>query len=195
MGNKESGEKLKKDNIRDYATEAFRFYAACGKLTSEQLKEMVRNEIYTESKKEFYRSGSGMSADATAYALQKAEDVIHEMEAELRDILAVERTMKRLDKNQKKAVEIVYFIDPEKPLERGEITNRVHKAELEIPASEQSVYKWLRVARKIFSEERGLRISERKNNKSKLYSSEPQKSDIMIPSNPRDGKDPKDSAC
>ena len=33
---------MRKDNIRDYATEAFRFYAACGRLTAAELEEKVR---------------------------------------------------------------------------------------------------------------------------------------------------------
>ncbi|MGN1231562.1 MAG: hypothetical protein ACI4TP_06645, partial [Anaerotignum sp.] len=145
---------MKKDNIRDYATEAFRFYAACGKLTSEQLKQKVYDEIYTASKKEIYRSGSGMPVDATAYAVVKAEGELHNMEAEFRDIIAVEKTMMQLRRDQKKAVEMVYFEEPEKPLKKGVISDRVHKAEFEIPASERSIYEWLARARRIFAEER-----------------------------------------
>lgn len=171
---------MKKDNIRDYATEAFRFYAACGRLTSEQLKKKVYDEIYTASKKEYYRSGNGMPTDATACAVMKAEDTIKAMQAEFEDIIAVEKTMLQLNKHQRKAVEIVYFTEPEKDLEKGDISDRVHKAELEIPASEQSVYKWLRKARKMFAKERGLRISK---NPEKLYSSGVKKSDIMVSSN------------
>jgi hypothetical protein len=58
----------------------------------------------------------------------------------------------------RRAVEIVYFADPQRPLEKGDIEARVHKAEIEIPASRQSVYTWLRRARKLFAIERGLRI-------------------------------------
>lgn len=150
---------MKKDNIRDYATEAFRFYSACGRLTSEQLKQKVYDEIYTASKKEYYRSGSGQPSDATACAVMKAEDAIKAMQAEFEDIIAVEKTMLQLNKHQRKAVEIVYFTEPEKDLEKGDISDRVHKAELEIPASEDTIYRWLRKARRVFAKERGLRIS------------------------------------
>lgn len=155
------GDWLKKDNIQDYATEAFRFYAACGRLTAEQLKQKVYDEIYTASKKEFYRSGNGQHSDATACAVMKAEDAVREMQAEFEDILAVEKTMLQLNTHQRKAVEIVYFTEPEKDLEKGDISDRVHKAELEIPASEQSIYNWLKKARRTFAEERGLRISKK----------------------------------
>lgn len=180
-GNKESGEKLKKDNIRDYATEAFRFYAACGKKTSGEIIEKVKAEIYTKSRKEYLRSGRGSADDATAYAVMAAEDAIKEMGAEISDIVAVEKTMWRLNTHQKKAVEIVYFTDADKSLEKNDISDRVHQAEIEIPASERSIYEWLAKARRIFAEERGLRHT--KNKFSKVCSSRPQKSDIMISSN------------
>ncbi len=164
---------MKKDNIRDYATEAFRFYASCGKLTAAQLEQMVRNAIYEKSKKEFCRSGMGMHSDATAYAVMKAEDAVGEMQAEFEDIIAVEKTMQRLTYHQRKAVEIVYFTDPDKELEKNDISNRVHRAELEIPASEQSIYRWLRKARRMFAEERCLRISGKQKSFLKVDSSEP----------------------
>ena len=162
---------MKKDNIRDYATEAFRFYAACGKLTSAELEQMVRDRIYQQSRKAVLRSGSGMPSDATAVAVMKAEDAVRDLQAEILDITAVEKTLKRLNAQQRKAVEIVYFTDPEKDLERNDISDRVHKAELSIPASEQSIYKWLRKARIFFAEERGLRISAKEKSFLKLYSS------------------------
>ncbi len=162
---------MKKDNIRDYATEAFRFYAACGKLTSAELERMVRDRIYQQSRRAVLRSGNGMPSDATAVAVMKAEDAVRDLQAEILDITAVEKTLKRLNKQQRKAVEIVYFTDAEKDLEKNDISNRVHRAELEIPASEQSIYNWLRKARRIFAEERGLRISGNKNNFIKVCSS------------------------
>ena len=172
---------MKKDNIRDYATEAFRFYAACGKKTSEEIIEKVKAEIYTKSRKEYLRSGQGSADDATAHAVMAAEDAVKEMSAEINDIVAVEKTMRRLGVHQRKAVEIVYFTDADKPLEKNDISDRVHQAEIEIPASERSIYEWLAKARRIFAEERGLRHT--KNKFSKVCSSKPQKSDIMISSN------------
>lgn len=115
------------------------------------------DDIYTASKKEFNRSGSGTPSDVTAWAVMKAEDAIKAMQAEFEDILAVEKTMLQLNKQQRKAVEIVYFTEPEKDLEKGDISDRVHKAELAIPASEQSVYNWLKKARRTFAKERGLK--------------------------------------
>jgi len=153
---------MRKDNIRDYATEAFRFYAACGRLTAAELEEKVRQEIYTKSKREFlHNGGPHLSSDATAYAVMQAEDAVAEMQAEFLDILAVERTLMQLDEAQRKAVEIVYFTKPDQELEKGEISRRVHQAEMEIPASTDTIFRWLRLARKTFAQARGLRILQK----------------------------------
>lgn len=164
---------MKKDNIRDYATEAFRFYAACGRLTSEQLKQKVYDEIYTASKKEYYRSGNGILSDATAYAVMKADDAVRSMQAEFEDIIAVEKTLIRLTRHQRMAVEIVYFAEPKRELGKGDISDRVHKAGIEIPASEDTVYRWLRKARRVFAEERGLRIAGKQKSFFEVNSSAP----------------------
>ena len=153
---------MRKDNISDDATEAFRFYAACGRLTAAELEEKVRQEIYTKSKREFlYNGGPHLPSDATAYAVMQAEDAVAEMQAEFLDILAVERTLMQLDEAQRKAVEIVYFAKPDQELEKGEISRRVHQAEIEIPASTDTIFRWLRLARKTFAQVRGLRILQK----------------------------------
>lgn len=150
---------LRKDIIRDYATEAFRYYAACGRLTSDQLKEKVYQQIYEQSKKEFGHRGVIGYSDKTAYAVIKAEEAVAQMQAEFEDILAVERTLEQVNKCVKEAVEIVYFTEPKKELQKGDISMRIHKASIQIPTSEQSVYRWLKKARNIFAKERGLRCS------------------------------------
>lgn len=181
MGNKESGEKLKKDNIRDYATEAFRFYAACGKLTAEQLKQKIYDDIYEQSRKEYLRSGSGMPVDATAYAVIAAEKALGDMRAEFEDIIAVEKTLWRLRRQAKQAVEIVYFTDADKPLCKGDISERVQRASIQIPADVSAVYEWLWNARKIFAEERGLRTTKKEYRK--VTSSKRKKDGNMVSSN------------
>ena len=149
---------MKKDNIRDYATEAFRYYAACGRKTADVCKEQVKEIIYEQSSREIVRSGSGTHSDSTAYRAMEAEDASCEMAAEFLDIIAVEKTLMQLSEHEKMAVEIVYFTDAKKDLQKGEISKRVHKAELEIPAEERTIYRWLGRARKTFAKERGLRI-------------------------------------
>ncbi|WMI81584.1 hypothetical protein [Anaerotignum sp. MB30-C6] len=151
---------MKKDNIRDYATEAFRYYAACGRRTSDELKQEVKDMIYEQSKREIIRSGSGSYSDDTAYKVMKADDEEIDMTAEFLDIIAVEKTLMQLHKHQRLAVEIVYFTDAKRELGKGDISKRVHKAEVEIPASTMTIYRWLRNARHVFSRERGLRIDK-----------------------------------
>lgn len=147
---------MKKDNIKDYATEAFRYYAACGRKTSEELRQEVKAHIYAQSNKEGVR-GSSMPTDATALAAMKAEETVMDMQAEFMDIIAVEKTLRQLTKYQRQAVEIVYFAEAKKELARGDISKRVHMAEMKIPAGEKTIYTWLRRARIIFAKERGLR--------------------------------------
>lgn len=158
---------MKKDNIRDYATEAFRFYAASGRLTTEELKQKVYDMIYEQSRKEIIRSGRGMHADATAYAVIAAEEAIDSMKAEFEDIIAVEKTLHLLKKAERDAVEIVYFTDADKPLRKGDISARVVRASMEIPADVSMVYRYLQRARTIFAEERGLRTEGRKKDASR----------------------------
>lgn len=147
---------MKKDHIRDYATEAFKYYAKIGQPTYEELKE----KYYQEALGDYGRINgikcSGISKPTEA-ALMYAENVLHQKEAELLDILAVERTIIQLNRFEKQAVEIVYFEEPKKELEKRDISNRVQKAIIQIPASERSVYYYLKKARSIFAFERGLR--------------------------------------
>ncbi|MFT8889465.1 MAG: hypothetical protein ABF904_11690 [Ethanoligenens sp.] len=158
-----------KDHIRDYATAAFRYYAELGCPTYELLKKQIYDKALIQSKKELGHT-NGISKP-TEYAIMNAERAVENHEAELRDILAVQEVIERLNfkKNYDivRAVRMVYFADADKPLEKGSISARVHQAELEIPASERQIYYWLNQARKIFAEERGLRIENRKTKNKK----------------------------
>lgn len=162
---------IKKCNIRDYATSAFRFYAAMGKLSSNDIKKKIKEIIYTESKREYFKLGiKGGYSDCVAYALEKSEREMEYFKNEILDIIAVENTLARVDKDTKRAIEIVYFTDAKKPLQKNDISDRVHKAELAIPASERQVYYSLKKARLIFAEERCLRIeNEHKSEKNPYF--------------------------
>ena len=85
---------------------------------------------------------------------------MQEYATELADLEAVETTLKICGPDVRRAVETVYFYKPYAELEWGQIKERVHYAEIHMPASERQVYRWLRVARIIFAEERGLRIKD-----------------------------------
>lgn len=147
---------MSKCHYRDYATEAFRFYAAEGKPSCEYLKAKYMAEAM-ESYKRVGEKGSGISKPTEA-ALIYAEREITKREAELKDILAVEKVYKNVEHDVKKIIEIVYFQEPTKPLNKGDISDRVTKAINETLNSERSIYRILKAVRIKFAEERGLRM-------------------------------------
>jgi hypothetical protein len=144
---------VRRDHVRDYATEAFRFYAKVGG-TKKYIDDLVADEKR--------QKGSGV-ANPTEAALIIKERILAERAAEFADLEAVEKTMHIIStlgsgKEMRQAVEMVYFERCWEELRRGDIQDRVHKAELTIPASERSIYYWLKKARLIFAKERGLRL-------------------------------------
>ena len=145
-----------KDHLRDYATEAFRYYARCGRPTYEEMKRAIYNMVYESSRRDLTRV-KGVS-NPTQQAVIKAEAAVDAKMGELLDILAVESALRLMRPEWKRAVEIAYFAEAQYELERGEIKNRVTKAEIEIPASCRQVYRWLKKARELFAVERGLRL-------------------------------------
>ena len=148
---------MKKDHIRDYATAAFRYYAYLGKPHKEDLEQKYYDEAKEEFKKEnFEVKGTGIFKPTEAQVIY-AESRVRERQAELWDILAVEKTLAQLHKDELLAVEMVYFECPQRAIKRGEISERVVKASLYIPTCERTVYYYLRKARLIFAYERGLR--------------------------------------
>lgn len=150
-----------KNHIRDYATEAFRFYAKIN-MTADKYKQKIYDEaLFNYTKK---MKGSGISYP-TESAIIAAENEVNEKLAEIKDMEAVEMTLAEIrasgpysSKAIVQAIEIVYFAEANKELERGDISSRIHKAEIEIPASQPTIYRWLCRARTIFAEQRGLRI-------------------------------------
>lgn len=151
---------IKSDATRDYATEAFRYYAALGKPTYEQLKQQLYDEILRKQKRELIRV-SGIS-NPTQNAQINAEREVERRTPELLDILAVEKTLDLLHLGNKpeiiRCIECVYFPEPSRPIKRGEITERVSRACTEVYASERQIYYWLKQARQLFAAERGLRF-------------------------------------
>lgn len=145
-----------KSHIRDYATAAFRFYAANG--PPQKYKDRIWNDaLFNRQQREI----AGEKGAPTESAIIHAEAAVNQKIAEIADLEAVEKTLKALEKMDSgmlKAVKLIYMQQPNKDINWGEITDRVHQAELSIPASEQTIYRWLSKARRIFAEERGLRV-------------------------------------
>lgn len=147
-----------KDHIRDYATAAFKFYASIG-MSAEQYKKIIYDEALENYQRK--QKGTGISFPTEA-AIMAAEREVCQKLSEIMDMEAVEKTLAELRAMHRKdivqAIEYVYFKEPQKEFEKGDIHNRVHEAELSIPASERAIYKWLGRARKMFAEKRNLRV-------------------------------------
>lgn len=81
-------------------------------------------------------------------------------EPEQADIEAVRKTIKTLERGGKEyivsAIRAIYFQNPKAPLRKGDISARVHKFSLAYPVSEKQAYAWLKYARMICADFRGL---------------------------------------
>lgn len=154
-----------KDYLKDYATTAFRFYARNGKDAVEYKKKIHDDAIATIKRREIQTKGLGGSP--TEAMVIEAENMLSFKIAEIKDMEAVEATIRRLESMRFsqgraiiQAIEIVYFKNPYKELVKGQLTERVSIAVDNIPASESFIYRGLRKARDIFAIERGLRIEK-----------------------------------
>jgi hypothetical protein len=146
---------MRKSHIRDYATSAFQFYAKCGSL--KRYIDKVKEEVISEQGE---GSGTGISTPTEA-TQERVDKRLNEIRSELWDLEAVENTVRRLElsmggTDKLKALRTVYI--QEAQIDKGDIKLRVHKAEIGIPASEKTIYRWLADARRIFAEERELRM-------------------------------------
>ena len=137
---------MKKDITRDYATNAFCFAADLKYPTYERYYKQIYDDAVNS--KMFSNP-----QDIITYA----ENQITVNAPALCDIMAVNETISMLELGGReyivKAVKGVYYY----PICKGDISMRVHKLSLSIPASEASMYRWLHQARQLFAELRGLR--------------------------------------
>lgn len=149
-----------KDYLRDYATAAFRFYSRNGK-SAEKFKQKIYIEALNEIKRKESKVKDGISKP-TEEALIGAEKAVNERISEIQDMEAVDKVLAELDARNReyiiRVIETVYYKDPDKELQAGDIKNRVIKASMQEYASERSVYSWLKQARELFAYQRGLRI-------------------------------------
>lgn len=169
---------MKKDNIRDYATEAFRFYAALGKPSYEALKDAVYQYALQEERKREVHTLAGISNPVESQ-IRNAQLAVDELAADLLDVLAVEKTLQILLARENgreilTCLDTVYFTEPLREIRRGEIQERVIFAAMLVPTSEPTVYRHLRLARTVFAVERGLRCANVDSSRFKI-------SDILAP--------------
>lgn len=147
---------MKKDHIRDYATEAFRYYAAKGKPSYRSLKAQYMAEAFSDYERP--KEKGSMISKPTEAAILYAEKQLEKKEAELMDILAVEKVYYTSNQLVRQIIEIVYFERPLETLQKGDITTRVLKAVLTTYTCERAVYSILKAVRIKFAQERGLRV-------------------------------------
>ncbi len=149
---------MKEKYIKDYAADAFRFYAKFGDIR--EYKHKIWNEALESGRSQIRSQSPGKPTES---AIIRAEKAIEQAKPELDDLEAAQKTLRRLNIQQPEialAVRIVYMSEPESERRKGDLKRRIIKATMEIPASERSVYYWLDIATTVFAKERGLRVSD-----------------------------------
>lgn len=152
---------MKKEHYRDYAIAAFRLYARLG--SCEKYKQKLWNEAIERQQQSLENSTCGISQPTEAAAI-RAEKRLEEAVATLEDLRAVEFTFDALYEfdhgggERVNAVELVYMLEPKRPIRRGEIEERVLMTCQTLNADRRTIYRWLADARYAFALERGLRI-------------------------------------
>lgn len=144
---------MKKDYIRDYATEAYVYWARHGCPTYDEAIERIRNRAI--------RRAQGIDqVKAIAYA----EAEVDKAAAGLCDIMACSEAFRVLEAGGKglvcDAVRAVYMVEPWKKPQQHDISSRVLKFALKVPLSERQVWYYLEEARKNFAIMRGLRVGD-----------------------------------
>lgn len=154
---------MKKDHIRDYATEAFRFYAKTN-MSAIEYKEMIRVEAISTIAK---REGTGTSGGSPTEALLiYGEKVVEEKVSEIEDLESVEKTLKEFSTSHVgittiiPLIKTVYFTEASRDIKKGEIRDRVIRSCSELNISESTAYRYLRKARLLFAHNRKLRATE-----------------------------------
>ncbi len=156
---------MRKERSRDYSTAAFQLHAQTGghEVYAKRLHEQLIREAAEYKQPSETGIGAG-AADPMAAADARYQRLWAEHAAELADLLAVTETIEWLERlnlgDHIKAMRRVYLTDPWAELDGEEIRERVHAAEIAIPASVRSIYYWLSDCRAIFAWRRGLILSD-----------------------------------
>ena len=147
---------MKRDRIkylRDYATEAFRYWAGVGCPTYAEAVDRIQSRAERRSES---------AGREVAAAFVRAE--ICKAEAALLDIKACDEAFSELKLHGKEcvcsAVREVYMAFPHKRLAKGELSGRVVRFAMENYYSERQVYYFLTEACEVFAEKRGLRCAD-----------------------------------
>lgn len=144
---------MKKELYRDYATDAYIFWAQKGYISGEDYIAEVKRKATVRSK----------DADPEE-AYKYINTCVTNHTASQKDLDACCKAFEFLRASDKEyiceAVKNVYGICANIALKRGEITGRVRAYACAANTDERNVYRWLAQARKIFATMRGLRVGE-----------------------------------
>lgn len=125
---------MRKDNYHDYAAEAFRYYALCGKPAPERLRRLRTT------------APSGRrGALGDLEAVGRVVDRLENMPDGERELVCLDR---------------IYFAHPRSTPGRGVMTERAQSTALELNISLANVYRTMHTLRHLFAVERGLRITD-----------------------------------
>jgi hypothetical protein len=151
---------VRKSHIRDYATAAFAFYAREG--SSAKYKKAIWDEaVEKQHKYDKLNNNRWDISDPTQEAISRADAAVRAKKAELADLEAVEYAINVIESMSRwhlDALRAVYMAEPHRDPERGEISQRVDRAAVKLPADPSTIYRWLADARRAFAEARGLRV-------------------------------------
>lgn len=142
---------MKKDNVRDYVTAAFRYWALLGCPSYDEAKGAIKKSALSKAR--------GSKA-AKAYA----DAEINKKIGELEDVRACEEAFKALEASGRghvcQAVKEIYMVNPNRPIHKNELSGRVVRFSMDHYYSERQVYYFLHEACLEFAYKRGLRIEE-----------------------------------
>lgn len=149
--------------VKNYAIEAFRFYASIGEPTREEYQKSVSDRL--KRCRRIRKKGI-----LSKTQLQELDRIEKQIQAEQKDILAVISTFEILNKRDcerkgecSKNISFVLretYMNPEFVLSqsKGIISRNVVRLSVKNGFGERSIYRWLDTAINIFAEERGLRF-------------------------------------
>ena len=152
---------MKQEHYRDYATAAYRIRARLGS-AREYAAKIWDQAMAQNPGQEGPTGGLGNPTEAAVIA---AERSLEEKRAVLEDLEAADRAMqiirsKPQGEDMLDALRIVYMSEPDRPMQRGEIAARAQAAAEEIHVDIATIYRWLWMARRLFAQERGLRVKD-----------------------------------
>ena len=151
---------MKRDRYTEYATAAFRDYAASRLTAAERAEQLYEQNIKNAAE----HIGIGAPKNNVGAAISYAEEAKADYAAYIADMEAVEKTLDYLKSHNKQyiifALKNIYMTDPKSRITPRIIGQRVRWVATKSYCDTRTVYKWLKQARRLFAEFRGLNPGE-----------------------------------